>query len=195
MLFHKLFKSQKISIILIAIIFLPGTIIHEFAHAVMAKLLFVHVGKMELMPSLSGDNLKLGSVEVGDTDILRNFLIGIAPFIAGTGLLLAILYYFFSNQLFGFNLFSFFVLIFTFVISNTMYSSKKDMEGAIEFFLLIIAPIIVLYYFGIRILGFSWEILNDPAINNYFQTGVLLLGIPIIMDLLIILIAKLLVKE
>lgn len=195
LLFHKIFRSRKISIFLLAVIFLPGTLIHEFSHAVMAKLLLVHVGKMELMPSLSGESLKLGSVEVGHTDIIRNFLIGIAPFIAGTSLLLGALYYFTSNEMFGVNLFTFLILLFTFIVSNTMYSSKKDMEGAVEFFLLVIAPIIVLYYFGVRIPGFSFEIFKDPAINSYFKTVSILLGIPIVLDFLIIGISKTLVRE
>lgn len=194
-LFVRIFRSQKVSVFLIALIFLPGTIIHEFAHAIVAKLLFVHVGKMELMPSLTGESLKLGSVEVGKTDIVRNFLIGVAPFIVGTSLLLGLLFYSFNEQLLGFNLFTFCVLLFTFVLSNTMYSSKKDMEGAIEFFLLIIAPVIVLYFLGVRIPGLTWEIVNDQSLNNYFQTGAVLLGIPIVVDVAIILFAKIINKS
>ncbi len=195
LLFYRTFKSQKFAIFLISAIFLPGTIIHEFAHAVMAKALFVYVGKMSLLPSLNGNSLKLGSVEVGRTDIVRNFLIGIAPFMVGTTLLLGMLFYSFSNKLLGFNLFTFLVLIFTFVIANTMYSSRKDMEGAVEFFLLIIIPIIFLYFVGVRIPGLSWEGLNNEVLNNYFMTASILLGIPLVIDGAIILFGKIVNKE
>ncbi len=195
LLFYRTFKSQKFAIFLISVIFLPGTIIHEFAHATMAKVLFVYVGKMSLLPSLNGNSLKLGSVEVGRTDIVRNFLIGIAPFMVGTTLLLGMLFYSFSNKLLGFNLFTFLVLIFTFVIANTMYSSRKDMEGAVEFFLLIIIPIIFLYFVGVRIPGLSWEGLNNEVLNNYFMTASILLGIPLVIDGAIILFGKIVNKE
>ena len=178
-----------------AIIFLPGTIIHEFAHAIMAKLLFVYVGRMELMPQLHDESLKLGSVEVGRTDIIRNFLIGIAPFIVGTSLLLLILYSAFANKIFGFNLLSFLVLCFTFVISNTMYSSKKDMEGAIEFFLLIVVPIIFLYFFGIRIPGISFETLRGSGIENYFKMASIFLAVPLLLDISFIIFAKVLLRR
>jgi hypothetical protein len=177
-----------------AFIFLPGTIIHEFAHAIMAKLLFVYVGKMELMPQLHEDTLKLGSVEVGKTDIIRNFLIGIAPFIVGTSLLLLVLWYAFTNNIFGFNFFSFLVLCFTFIVANTMYSSRKDMEGAVEFFLLVIAPIIFLYFIGVRIPGLSFETLRGSGVENYFKMGSIFLGVPLILDIAFILFAKVILR-
>jgi len=194
-LLRAIFRSQRVTIILMAFIFLPGTIIHEFAHAIMAKLLFVYVGKMELMPQLHEDTLKLGSVEVGKTDIIRNFLIGIAPFIVGTSLLLLVLWYAFTNNIFGFNFFSFLVLCFTFIVANTMYSSRKDMEGAVEFFLLVIAPIIFLYFIGVRIPGISFETLRGSGIENYFKMGSIFLAVPLLLDISFILFAKVLLRR
>ncbi len=195
LLFHRILKSRKISIFLLAAIFLPGTIIHEFAHAAMAKILFVYVGKIELMPELHGESLKLGSVEVGEADIVRNFLIGIAPFVVGTSFLLAVFFYMYSNQILGFNLITILALFFAFVVSNTMYSSKKDMEGTVAFFLIVIAPIIFLYYIGVRIPGVSWEIFANSNVSDFFYTSSIFLGIPIAIDLLIILFAKVLTRR
>lgn len=194
-LLRAIFKSNRITIILMAIIFLPGTIIHEFAHAIMAKLLFVYVGHMELMPQLHDESLKLGSVEVGKTDIIRNFLIGIAPFIVGTSLLLLVLYYSFTNNIFGFNLFTFLVLCFTFIISNTMYSSRKDMEGAVEFFLLIVAPIIFLYFVGVRIPGLTVELLKGNGVENFFRMSTIFLAVPLLLDVAFIIFVKLLLRR
>ncbi len=173
-----------------SVIFLPGTIIHEFSHAIMAKILFVYVGRMSLLPSLHGESLKLGSVEVGETDIVRNFLIGIAPFVVGTTLLLITLFYSVTNQLIGYNPMTALILFVAFVIANTMYSSKKDMEGAIEFFLLIIIPIIILFFLGVRIPGLSWEGVNNSFLSDYFRTASILLGIPLGIDFALVVFGK-----
>lgn len=194
-LLRAIFRSNRITIILMAIIFLPGTIVHEFAHAIMAKTLFVYVGHMDLMPQLHDESLKLGSVEVGKTDIVRNFLIGIAPFIVGTSLLLLVLFYSFTNNIFGFNLLTFVVLVFTFVIANTMYSSRKDMEGAVEFFLLVVVPIIFLYFIGVRIPGLTIELLKGNGVENFFKMSAIFLAVPLFLDLTFILFAKLLSRR
>ncbi len=192
-LFYNIFKSQKIAVWLMAFVFLPGTIIHEFSHALMAHLLFVHVGKMELMPQMDGNNLKLGSVQVGRVDIIRNFFIGIAPFLVGTTLLLLLLYYSFSYNLLGFNLLTVGILYALFVIANTMYSSRKDMEGAIEFFALTLLPIAFLYFLGVRIQGFdAKEIISQTDL--FFRTAVVYMCVPIILDVALILFAKIVRK-
>lgn len=177
-----------------ALLFLPGTIIHELSHAIMAKLLFVHVGRMELMPQLHGESLKLGSVEVGKTDIVRNFLIGIAPFVVGTILILFILHYAFSSELIGLNLITALILLFTFIVANTMYSSKKDMEGALEFFLLVVAPILTLYFLGVRIPGLSWNLLQTVKVEDFFRMANLFMSVPIVIDIAIIIFARIIRK-
>lgn len=194
-LFHRIFRSQKVSVILIAIIFFPGTIIHEFSHAIMAKVLFVYVGNMELVPQIQGQSLKLGSVEVGKTDIVRNFLIGVAPFVMGTSLLLFVMFQAFSNSIIGFNFQTIVVLLLVFIISNTMYSSRKDMEGAIEFFLLIIIPIIFLYFIGLRIPGLNLGLLRSDFFYEFTKHSVILLGVPLVLDLGIIVFCKTLLKH
>lgn len=147
MLLHKIFRSEKIAIWILSFIFLPGTIIHELSHAIAAKLVFVPVGRIDLFPRLYGNSLKLGSVEVGRSDPFRDFFIGIAPFLSGGALLLLILFYSFKNSIYGVNLITVIFIYLIFVISNTMYSSKKDMEGAIEFLAILIIPILVIYFF------------------------------------------------
>src|SRR5438045_1842305 len=85
-------RSQKATIYLMALLFFPGTVIHELSHAIMAGLLFVHTGHIELWPKLEGQHVKLGSVAIAHTDIFRRFLIGAAPFFFGTTLLLGLLF-------------------------------------------------------------------------------------------------------
>lgn len=179
-------RSRNISNWILAIIFLPGTIIHEFSHAIMAKLLFVRVGHMELIPQLHGESLKLGSVEVGKTDLVRNFLIGIAPFLVGFTILMSVLYLSFAYQIFGINLVSLLILFIVFIITNTMFSSKKDMEGAIELVILIAIFSIALYFVGFRIPGLTFESINSDPLAEYFKRASILLGFPIILNFAVI---------
>lgn len=191
-LFYSIFRSRRAAVWMMAIIFLPGTIIHEFAHAIAAHILRVYVGKMELMPQLDGDSLKLGSVEVGKTDVIRNFFIGVAPFVIGTALLLVVLFYAFQNNVIGLNILTLFILLFTFIIANTMYSSKKDMEGAIEFIIIVTIPALFFYLLGVRIPGLNWQTLNSGAIEEFFRSASLFLGLPILLDSALIIFARIL---
>ncbi len=67
----------------------PGTVIHELSHWLMAEILQVRTGKINLLPdSLEPTKVKkLGSVQVASTDPLRGLLIGLAPFFSGLALL------------------------------------------------------------------------------------------------------------
>src|SRR5471030_284135 len=90
--FYKVTKSKKITILLLALLFLPGTFIHELAHYLMAIILFVHAEGLELIPKIQEHDVKLGSVQIERTDPFRRLLIGMAPFLFGTSILLSLLY-------------------------------------------------------------------------------------------------------
>lgn len=194
-LFYKITRSEKATISLIAIVFLPGTIIHEFSHAIMARLLLVPVGKMELMPQLSGESLKLGSVQVGKTDYIRGFFIGVAPFISGTAIILGLL--FFSLQYGWFSIWWIGMLIIyaIFVVSNTMFSSKKDMEGAVQFFVIIGIVIGALYLLGFRINTIDWSFLKGLQISEYIMLSMKYLLVPLGIDLSLIVVSRVLTKR
>lgn len=182
-------RSKKIAVWSIALLFLPGTVIHEFSHAIAAVLTHVPVGKMELFPEYKDGALKLGSVQVGKSDILRNFFIGVAPFIFGTALLFLVIYLILypSVPLTWWTLIPLFYLIFT--ISNTMFSSRKDMEGAIEFGILVGVILVVSYFLGFHPQEIDWRFLDGT--QNMFKQAVIFLGIPIGIDIAIILLAML----
>jgi hypothetical protein len=191
--FYKITRNQKITIFFFAFLFLPGTIIHELSHAIAASILGVRVGKMELMPEYIQGGLRLGSVQVGKTDIIRNFFIGIAPFISGTILLLIIIYLILSFSLIA----SFGIIILSlysvFAIANTMFSSKKDMEGAIEFFILVTVFLLVFYILGLRFDAINWNFLS--LFNHLFKIGSYYLLVPIGIDLFIIIVTKMLYRN
>jgi hypothetical protein len=77
-------RSQRFTIALFSIIFLPGVLLHELSHYVMAVLLGVPAARFSLTPQVLGDGrLQLGYVETAKTDIIRDSLVGAAPLIAG----------------------------------------------------------------------------------------------------------------
>lgn len=183
-LFYVITKSKKAAVILLAILFLPGTMIHEFSHAIMAEVLFVRARHMVLFPEIEGDSVRLGSVQIQQTDFIRRFFIGVAPFFLGTLLLLSLIWFTFSGQL-GSGI-SIFILVGygIFTISNTMFSSPRDMEGAIEFLILVTVLLLILYFLGFHPQDFGSNILSFAP--DLFKKGVFFLLIPLAIDVFII---------
>jgi len=134
---------------LISFIFLPGIIIHELSHLFLASILFVPTGDIEFMPKVEGQSIKLGSVSIGKTDAIRRFFIGIAPIIFGI-LVISVILSFIKSYTgpWYLNVLIFYTL---FVIGNTMFSSKKDMEGSILLLIMFVIVFGASYFSGIRI--------------------------------------------
>lgn len=67
------------------LLLLPGVLLHEFSHWVVANLLGVRTGKINIgLGRVRGNkHFSLGSVTVERTDPLRESLIGVAPFVSG----------------------------------------------------------------------------------------------------------------
>ncbi len=75
---------------LFSLLFLPGVLLHEFSHFIMAHLVGVRTGRFSLIPKkLASGKLQLGYVETATTDFVRDALIGAAPLVAG-GIFIAI---------------------------------------------------------------------------------------------------------
>jgi len=75
----------NLSLTIFSIIFFPGVLVHEVSHWLMARVLGVKTGGMSLIPErLPDGSLRMGYVETGRTDILRDALIGLAPLLAGS---------------------------------------------------------------------------------------------------------------
>ncbi len=68
---------------------LPGIVAHELSHWGAAKLLGVRVGPISIGPERKrGRQMRFGSVQIGRTDAVRESLIGLAPLVTGTVLVL-----------------------------------------------------------------------------------------------------------
>lgn len=84
--------DPDVALIVYFVIVLPGLVVHELSHWLAAKLLGVRVSKLSLGPVRKGRSrrVSLGSVRVGNVDHFRASLIGLAPLLGGTAVILII---------------------------------------------------------------------------------------------------------
>jgi hypothetical protein len=88
--------DREIAVVLYALPLMPGILLHEISHALVARLLGVRVGKVSVRPKLADERIQLGFVPVEDTDPVRASLIGLAPLLTGSAVILLIGYLFFD---------------------------------------------------------------------------------------------------
>lgn len=188
---YSLTRNKNITVNLLALLFLPGTILHEIAHWVAAKALFVPVGKISLRTKFTSDGVILGSVSMEKTDPLRRLIIGTAPVFMGVGIITGSLYFASKNNLLN-NYWSILLLaLVVFEIGNTMFSSKKDMEGTIGLLLVVIFLGGICYLLGLRIQTATIiSFISQPLIIAVFQKGSVYLLLPIIVDAVFISVLK-----
>ncbi|OGH24220.1 MAG: hypothetical protein A3B47_04265 [Candidatus Levybacteria bacterium RIFCSPLOWO2_01_FULL_39_24] len=185
--------SKFMSINLISFLLLPGMIIHELAHLFIAVILFVPVGDMEFAPKKNGNGVKLGSVEIAKTDPIRRSIIGFAPIFAGLVLVVSAVYLFSANILFwqkqNLYLFTAVILILIyllFAISNTMFASKRDMEGTVEILITLITIFIGAYILGFRFpMAYLDKIFTKELLGVIQKSSIFLLA-PITIDVFIL---------
>lgn len=146
-------RNHARALYLLAILYFPGTVIHEISHYFMAVALFMKPGNIRIFPQIDEKGATLGGVEIYHSkapfSFLRNIIVGIAPFIGA----MSILWIISSFQLFPSD--SFVQVVFVgygiFVVSSQMFSSMKDLAEAgylVPFFLIVG---IILYIFQVQI--------------------------------------------
>jgi hypothetical protein len=73
------------------LLMLPGILLHELSHVLMAKLIGLKVGAFSLGPRAQNQtSIELGSVTVSRADVFRESLVGLAPFLSGTAVLVLV---------------------------------------------------------------------------------------------------------
>jgi hypothetical protein len=84
--------DPDVALILYFVLVLPGVVIHELSHWLTARALGVRVTKFTLGPVRKGRSrrVSLGSIRVGKVDAVRASIIGVAPLMGGSAVILLI---------------------------------------------------------------------------------------------------------
>lgn len=163
-------------------LFFPGVVLHELAHFFMANLLFVRTGQIEFVPKIHGEKVKLGSVAIAQTDPIRRFFIGIAPILFGLLIMFGVYLLLFPHDIRMFSWQSVVFLYLLFEIGNTMYSSSKDMEGAIGFFILAALFVFFFFVFKLHLPASVIQGVTSPGAQQVFAKMDIFLGIIGVLD-------------
>lgn len=192
-IFYRFTGSHQAMVNILAILFLPGTILHELAHLLAAGIMLVPVGEMTVVPEVLAEGVKLGGVQIGKCDPFRRTLVGVAPVLVGIAAILGILYF---AQIDKYSLWQIVLSLYLiFTIGNTLFSSKKDLEGVIGFvvtiFLVVLIIMVALYLLNPSLTQSLWSYpgkINFEPVINFFKKSSIYLLVPLGLDLIIMLI-------
>lgn len=178
------------------LLLLPGVVIHELAHLIVAEVMLVRTGGLSFSLEQEEDRVVMGSVGIEQTDPLRRAIIGFAPVFVGILLIGFSVFYFLSeNSPVSYPWNFVLVLFVVFEIGNTMFSSKRDLEGTFQLLFVIAVAIIVGYFLGFKVPDSMFNFFNSDSFIDILQKGIKILLLPIIIDLLVIFLARFLVKK
>ncbi len=161
---HRITDSTSVSFWIIALLYFPGTLVHELSHLITSVILLVPPTHINLLPSITeNDNsysVRLGYVQHVKTDPIRSCMIGIAPFFVG------FLFFYLVNS---FNLFPHHVwynnliLFYLFLtISSTMFPSKQDLKESYVLIFFLVGAIALIYMLDVPIVNY---LLSEGAVK------------------------------
>ncbi len=190
-LLHKLIPHKPTIFMIIAFIFLPGTILHELSHFLMAIVLLLKVRAIHIFPEWSNTYLKLGSVLYEKKDVIRSIIVGIAPLIVG------LLFFWWMSvvgvlSIEGIGLKAI-VIYLIFVISSTMFSSKQDLVDAVYVLPILVIVGILFYIFPIDLSFITRQELLIDAVQKFLYDVNIYLGISLFIHSVLLLILSLLI--
>jgi hypothetical protein len=193
-LVHHLGGSQHTAIIVWSIIFLPGTIIHEISHFLVAALTGARTGKIEIFPEYlaseadgnSYTHVALGSVQTQKLNPIRGFLVGFAPFISGMALLIwlaSLLQTSFISRNIWLLLFEGYLF---FTIANSFFPSWQDVRQTLPFIIISLVVGLLAWYFGFQlyltpsspvwtVLRSLWQTVGISVLLNISLIGLLII--------------------
>jgi hypothetical protein len=187
----KLTRNTGFAARLFHLVLLPGVVVHELAHLIVAEVMLVRTGGLSFSLEPQEDRLVLGSVGIEQTDPFRRAIIGFAPVFVGLILIsVSVLFFLGENSPLSFPLNYILVFFVVFEIGNTMFSSKKDLEGTFALLVFIFAIFLAIYIIGIRIPTGFLDYLDTAEFAEIMIRGMQVLAIPIAIDLIGILITK-----
>jgi len=143
-------------LIIITLILLPGTIVHELSHFIAALLLLLPVRSISVLPVFEDREIKLGEVRFERRDFFRAGLVGVAPLFLGILFLLSVFYFqLFPGDGIFYNLFIAYVI---FSVSSNMFSSRHDLKDVIYLIPVMVLIFLTFYLFDIKL---DMTLLND----------------------------------
>jgi len=195
-LFLKVARRESLAIRLFHLFLLPGVIVHELAHLIVAESMLVRTSGLSFTPEPDGDRVVMGSVAIQETDPIRRAIIGFAPVFVGILIISFFVFYFLSERSiidFPWN----YLLVFfaVFQIGNTMFSSSKDLEGSAALLTAISVGIIICYFLGVRLPDWFMTYLNSAQFIEIVKKGIWVLFFPIAIDLVLILLTRIKFKK
>lgn len=186
--FRRFIDNEKIIFSLVSLFYLPGTIIHELAHLLVAMVLMLKIRDIKIFPEFEKNYIKLGSVHYEKKDFIRGIIVGIAPFIVGIIFCLSLAYLkiFPSDNIFINTVFIYII----FTITSTMFSSKQDLVDLVYLIPLLIIVIGVIYIFNIRIDLFLQNKIFIERITYFTQSINMYFFLSIIINIMFIIIFR-----
>ena len=197
-------RDARLTMGVFQMIFLPGVLLHEGSHYLMAKILRVPTGRFSIFPrSLPDGRLQLGYVETAKADIVRDSLIGAAPLIIGTIFVAYVSIYRLEMRVLWevlrngqFNLFwmgiralpnvgDFYLWFYlTFAVSSTMMPSESDRHAWLE----LVIAVGVLFAIVLLIGAGPWMLNNvAPLISNFLSSVAVIFGLSSIIHAVLVL--------
>ena len=197
-------RNAQITMGVFQFIFLPGVLLHETSHFLMAKLLRVPTGRFSILPKpLPDGRLQMGYVETAKADIIRDSLIGAAPLIIGTLFVAyAAIYQLEMRVLWDvlrdgkFNLFwmgvralpnvqDFYLWLYlTFAVSSMMMPSESDRHAWLE----LVISVGVLFSIALLIGAGPWMLNNvAPLISNFLSSVAVIFGLSSLVHVVLVL--------
>ena len=189
-LIYRFGGGRRTIIWLWSLIFLPGTILHEISHFLMAAATGAKTGKIEIFPQVlekkweaeaTGGGVVLGSVQTQKLNPLRGFLVGLAPFIFGLIILTGLANLLKTNFSSGFVPQVILEIYLFFTIVNSFFPSRSDIKQTLPFFgLLIIVGILAL------ILGLKLSLDPGPRLLEFTAAINFALMVSVVMNAIIL---------
>ena len=197
-------RSERFTVTIFSLIFLPGVLLHELSHYGMAVLLGIETARFSLIPQVLDDGrLQLGFVETAKSDIVRDSLVGAAPLIVGGGFVAFMalvplhlqpmwavlrngqlgLFWFGITGLFTIHDFPFWFYI-TFAVSSTMLPSQSDRHA----WLPLGVTIAVLIALAILAGSGPWMLMYlAPPLNAFLSAAAIIFGLSAAVHIVMIL--------
>ena len=82
--------SDDLAMVVLFLIYLPGILVHEASHWLVARILGLKTSKFRVWPKYTRNTIGLGSVTVSSGGVVWDSLVGLAPLLIGSALIVLI---------------------------------------------------------------------------------------------------------